>query len=222
MQVYHGSYTEITQIDLTKGRSNRDFGRGFYVTRIRSQAELWAKRTGRLHQKDGVVTEFTFYENAFTEWGFNVLRFNAYTEEWLDFVLMNRNPFSTQTHNYDIIEGPVADDDVANRIADYLQGTVSRTTFLQELSYHRPTHQICFCSLKSLQVLVPIGITPSVAIKEIIRPVIETLVKEKGISWANATDILWNSNIFKTIVQKGDGKIEMTWEKVYKLLLSEF
>ena len=43
MRVFHGSYAAVDEIDLTKGRSNLDFGRGFYVTNIRSQAEFWAK-----------------------------------------------------------------------------------------------------------------------------------------------------------------------------------
>jgi hypothetical protein len=39
MQVYHGSYTEITEINLSKGQVNKDFGRGFYVTKFRDHAE---------------------------------------------------------------------------------------------------------------------------------------------------------------------------------------
>lgn len=44
MKVYHGSYTEIETIDLTKGELQRDFGRGFYVTKLREQAEYWGTR----------------------------------------------------------------------------------------------------------------------------------------------------------------------------------
>lgn len=46
MRVYHGSYTEINEIDLTFSRTSRDFGQGFYVTRFREQAEYWAKKKG--------------------------------------------------------------------------------------------------------------------------------------------------------------------------------
>jgi hypothetical protein len=38
MKVYHGSYTVIHEIDLSKGELQRDFGRGFYVTKFREQA----------------------------------------------------------------------------------------------------------------------------------------------------------------------------------------
>jgi hypothetical protein len=35
MQVYHGSYTKIVEIDLSKAQANKDFGRGFYVTKFK-------------------------------------------------------------------------------------------------------------------------------------------------------------------------------------------
>ncbi|GHT00592.1 hypothetical protein FACS189421_12790 [Bacteroidia bacterium] len=50
MRVYHRGYAKITEIDLTKGRSKLDFGQGFYVTNIRSQAEIWAARVGGFHK----------------------------------------------------------------------------------------------------------------------------------------------------------------------------
>jgi len=92
MKVFHGSYMVVSEIDLTKGRSNLDFGKGFYVTNIRSQAEYWATRTGRFHKTDGIVSEFEFYERAFTDSMYKVLRFADYNEEWLDFVVLNRDP----------------------------------------------------------------------------------------------------------------------------------
>jgi hypothetical protein len=39
MIVYHGSDTLVSVIDLQKCKPNRDFGRGFYVTKLLSQAE---------------------------------------------------------------------------------------------------------------------------------------------------------------------------------------
>ncbi len=53
MKVYHGGYVEISEIDLSKSVINRDFGRGFYVTKLQEQAAYWAKRKGkqrRYHQ----------------------------------------------------------------------------------------------------------------------------------------------------------------------------
>lgn len=91
MQVFHGSYTEIESVDLSKCQSNKDFGRGFYVTKFRKQTEEWAEIMGRVHGTNGVVTEFTFYENAFSEDSLKVLRFNKYDDEWFDFIILNRD-----------------------------------------------------------------------------------------------------------------------------------
>ena len=55
MKVYHGSYTEIDKIDLSKGELARDFGLGFYVTNIYQQAEYWATRKGKQRKIKGVI-----------------------------------------------------------------------------------------------------------------------------------------------------------------------
>ena len=44
MLVYHGSTVKIEKPDLTIGRHNLDFGKGFYTTTLKDQAEKWAKR----------------------------------------------------------------------------------------------------------------------------------------------------------------------------------
>ncbi|GHV32453.1 hypothetical protein FACS1894177_08580 [Bacteroidia bacterium] len=59
-------------------------------------------------------------------------------------------------HNYDIVEGPVADDDIAQRIFDYLDGNITKQDFLQELKFkHTPSHQIALCTVESLQMIEP-------------------------------------------------------------------
>ncbi len=66
MKVYHGSYMAIEEIDLSKAIANKDFGRGFYVTKFRHHAETWAAVMGRRYKAEGVVTEFEYNETAFT------------------------------------------------------------------------------------------------------------------------------------------------------------
>jgi hypothetical protein len=78
MRVYHGSYLYIETIDLSKVRDFRDFGRGFYVTKIKSQAEFWAKRTGEHNNTEGSITEFEFNTNAWRDKELNTLQF----EHW--------------------------------------------------------------------------------------------------------------------------------------------
>jgi AraC-like DNA-binding protein len=222
MRVYHGSYTEVSEIDLTKGRSSLDYGKGFYVTGIRSQAEYWATRSGRFHKTDGVVSEFEFYENAFDHFELKVLRFSSYTEQWLDFVVLNRNPKSPiPAHDYDIIEGPVANDDVNNRINDFLAGIVSKADFLTELSHHKPTRQICFCTVRSLQMIEPIDKKHYITVKHISRPIIEKLITEQHIYKYDAADIFYNSKTFSRLSDKTTGFHKKHWMDIYDMLKTE-
>jgi len=222
MKVFHGSYTVVSDIDLTKGRSNLDFGKGFYVTNIRSQAEYWAARAGRFHKTDGIVSEFEFYERAFTDAMYKVLRFANYNEEWLDFVVINRDPTTEeQRHDYDIVEGPVANDDVNNRIDDYLAGAVSKADFLKELAHHRPTHQICFCTVRSLQMIEPIDKKYYINVKHISRPMMEQLIAEQHVDKYAAADMLYNSRTFSQLSDKTTELYKKQWIEVYDMLKTE-
>ncbi len=117
MKVYHGSDTLVSVIDLQKCKPNRDFGRGFYVTKLRSQADDMAIRVTRYSKKNPVVSEYEFDEYAFEDSELQVLRFDNYDEKWLDFVVLNRSADKRkQPHDYDIVEGPVADDKITRNI----------------------------------------------------------------------------------------------------------
>ena len=222
MRVFHGSYAVVDVIDVKKGRSNLDFGKGFYVTNIRSQAEFWAARTGRVHKTEGVVSEFEFYENAFEHYDLKVLRFSGYNEQWLDFVVLNRDPKSPiPAHDYDIVEGPVANDDVNDRINDYLVGVVSKTDFLKELAMHKPTHQICLCTVRSLQMIEPIDKKYYINVKHIARPIIEMLISEQKLGKYEAADMFYNSKTFSTLSDKTTELYQKQWTEIYDLLKTE-
>jgi len=224
MRVYHGSYTKIEVIDLEKCEIGKDFGRGFYVTKIREQAEFWAERKGLSNKTTGFVTEFDFNENAFQYFRFKVLQFGGYNEEWLDFVAINRNPKAIQpTHDYDIVEGPVADDKIATRINDYLAGKVSKQDFLEELKFIRETHQICFCSTRSLQMLDYIENPTDInyEISKIGEQLVEKLMLDNEIDELQATDLFYNSNTFTQLADKSTKLYEKSWQKIYGMLEQE-
>ncbi len=69
------------------------------------------------------------------------------TEEWLDFIVDCRRGIR---HDYDIVEGPMADDTIWNFIEDFVKGEISRAAFWELVKFKRPTHQIVFCSQKAL------------------------------------------------------------------------
>jgi len=222
MHVYHGSYTEIFDIDLTKSQSNKDFGKGFYVTKIRKHAESWAVNIARRHDKKPFVTEFTFYERAFEESRYNVLRFEEYNEAWLDFVVLNRDPaFTTNRHDYDLIEGPIADDKVQNRINDFLDGIITKKEFLNELKYHEKTHQICLCTVNSLQLLKKADTKYSSYVVRISEQVIENLMIDLDIDEKQAADILYTSETFTQLAEESTKLYKKMWQEIYGMLGTE-
>ncbi|MDR1202282.1 MAG: DUF3990 domain-containing protein [Tannerellaceae bacterium] len=222
MQVYHGSHTEIAEIDLSKGQANKDFGRGFYVTKFRKHAEAWAEVIGSKHDVKGVVTEFKFYERAFVDDVYKTLRFGGYNEQWLDFIVLNRDKSTTeQQHDYDIVEGPVADDKVQNRIDQYLSGEISKDVFLSMLEYHEETHQICFCTRKSLQMIEPLQKTSTVKCVMISESVIEALITDFNLGAEAAADKFYTSKIFTALADKSTGLYLKPWQEIYEMLKKE-
>jgi hypothetical protein len=223
MKVYHGSHLEIKTIDFSFCKKRRDFGRGFYVTKLLAQAEYWAARKGEDNDTDGVVTKFDFDEDAFEDEDLQTLRFDGYCDEWLDFIVLNRqNRKATQTHNYDIVEGPVADDDIATRVFDYVNKKISKRKFLQELTHKVPSHQICFCTLKSLQAITKVEKTDfAYNFKNISLDIIKTLVSERGLDKVDATDKFYNSDLFTKLANIDTKLYEKNWAEIYKMLEQE-
>ena len=141
MTVYHGGYTKIEKPEIVKGRNTKDFGEGFYCTIIREQAERWARR-----YNSPTVNTYTVRLDT----KLNILEFKEMTEEWLDFIVDCRHG---KTHNYDIVIGAMANDQIYNYIADYIDGVITREQFWILAKFKYPTHQITFCSEKALKCL---------------------------------------------------------------------
>lgn len=72
------------------------------------------------------------------------------TEEWLDFIINCRNG---KKHNYDIVIGAMADDQVYNYITDLMSGQITREAFWELAKFKHPTHQIAFCTEKALETI---------------------------------------------------------------------
>ncbi|MCL1957708.1 MAG: DUF3990 domain-containing protein [Fibromonadales bacterium] len=222
MLVYHGGYAPIEEINLEKCRPYTDFGKGFYVTKFKNHAENWAKKVGKHHNSEGFISIFNFIESSFVEHICKKKTFNGYTEEWLDFIVENRNEESTRPlHNFDIVEGPVANDKVQNKLQYYIRGDISKKDFLEDLTYHEETHQICFCTLASLQTLKYIDRDLTKYIELISENVLNALVREKKIDVNLASELFYSSKIFRDIANKDTGLYKQDWKEIYKICLSE-
>ncbi|MDR0230548.1 MAG: DUF3990 domain-containing protein [Dysgonamonadaceae bacterium] len=222
MKVYHGSYIKVDTIDFSKCKPNKDFGKGFYVTKFCNHAKEWAEIIGEKYGTEGFVSEFEFYENDFTKSICKIKRFDAYNEEWLDFVVENRNKNSkTPTHDYDIVIGPVANDKIQNTLRLYLKGKISKERFLKMLTHHEETHQICFCTLNSLQTIDRVDDTPTYDIVMISEPIIEKLIVDFNFDEEKATNLFFASETYSKLSDLETKLYEKSWDETYKLLLSE-
>jgi hypothetical protein len=221
MKVYHGSSVPIDDIDLTKSKPHRDFGEGFYVTNLYNQAATWAATMGRDEQTEGYVTEFEFNEYAFEEEEFKTLRFTAYDESWLDFVVYNRRSPKGTRHGYDIVEGPVADDKVTFNLKKYLKGKISKSAFLKMLRFKRPTHQLCFCTGKSLQMLEPVEQPFEDRILLLSAIIIRQLSVRQGLTDEHATSLYVKSAVHRLINDPSSDYCRRSWSEIYVNLLSE-
>jgi hypothetical protein len=142
MKVYHGSYMTVETPKILKSKFPKDFGEGFYCTELKEHAERWASR-----YDIAIVSNYEYLPNI----NLNILVFNEMTEEWLDFIVDCR---SGKKHNYDIVIGAMANDQIYNYISDFIEGVINREQFWVLAKFKHPTHQICFCNdavLKTLQ-----------------------------------------------------------------------
>ena len=136
--VYHGGYQPVKKPEIRKGRNTKDFGTGFYCTIIKEQAQRWAKR-----YNTKVVSIYNVRFNS----ELRIKEFKEMTEEWLDFIIACR---SGREHDYDIVIGAMADDQIYNFISDYMDGVITRDQFWILARFKYPTHQIAFCTKEAL------------------------------------------------------------------------
>lgn len=127
--LYHGTASEIKQIDVKLGRERKDFGKGFYMAVSKSQA------IGMMHKKYREVVRRSKgkQDSAYSEKLYEILLDESYLSrlnikvfytadlEWLDFVLMCREK-GGMPHTYDMVVGPTADDDTAFCLKAYWDG----------------------------------------------------------------------------------------------------
>ena len=150
MKLYHGSNIIIKQPRLLQPTRTLDYGSGFYTTTSEQQAREWIiKKTKSIDERKYV----NIYEINDTELNsMKVLRFDKPTNEWIDFVMRNRQD-ETFTHDFDIVYGPVANDRVYLQFGLYEQGFISKTTLLAELKVYKLVDQMLFHTEKSMQLL---------------------------------------------------------------------
>lgn len=153
MKLYHGSNVDFDVIDLTKSNKYKDFGQGFYLTDIRSQAEELAAKKSRLFGGYPVIQEYEFDESLLSGAELKVLKFDKPSTEWAEFIFKNRNRDNNFTHDFDIVIGPIANDGVAYLLGRYEEGTLTIEELSDKLDYKKLNSQYFFGTNKSLKYL---------------------------------------------------------------------
>ena len=156
MILYHGSNQPINTIDLDKSKKGKDFGKGFYLSKDRPQAEKMAELTTfKSGYGKPIVTTFEFDERLLSSLELNVKIFDGYTEEWANFIVLNRNNVNDiPAHPYDIVVGPIADDAVGAQLRRFMLRYIDINQLVKELSYIKgPTIQYFFGTKKAILLL---------------------------------------------------------------------
>ncbi|HAN10246.1 MAG TPA: hypothetical protein DCP90_06515 [Clostridiales bacterium] len=136
MLVYHGGGTIIKEPEIIKRKYATDFGTGFYCTLLKDQAYRWAMNNRR-NNESGYISIYEIGDVS----GLKVKVFDEVSDEWLDFIAFCR---TGKEHEYDIVEGPMADDQIWLDVARYMSGEMPKEAFMALAKFKHPTHQISF------------------------------------------------------------------------------
>lgn len=234
MILYHGSNVEIKKVDLTHSKKFKDFGTGFYLTTILDQA---IERAIAISTRDGgepIVTSFEFDDSDLSS--LNVRIFEKVSIDWAVFIVNNRNrnfkDFSNELSNhdnkYDIVYGPIADDNVLESIGLYLNDVIDSKYLVKKLKYKKLNNQYSFHTKKSLKLLKSIEsqvyyrtTEQETIIQYLTTSIIEFLIEEENLSLEKAMSIFYNSKLSKKIEDVNTGYYKESASYLYELLKEE-
>lgn len=151
MRLYHGSNVEVREPKIIKSKRLLDFGTGFYLTSDLEQAKKWAVRTAtRREEGKPTISVFEIKEEELEN--LDVLKFDIANIEWLRYITVNRTDKMARDH-YDIVIGPVANDQAIRTVNNYIRGYFSEDIAIQLLLPQNLKDQYTFKTEKALTCL---------------------------------------------------------------------
>ena len=151
MMVYHGSNVIVNNPNIERSFRPLDFGKGFYVTTVKEQAERWARRKMDICGTGKAIV--TIYEMGEDFTGLSRKCFDDDLTEWIDFVCQCRDE-KEDYPKYDLIRGKVANDKVFRVVDMYHSGIWDKERALKELKVYSDYDQIAFVSQKAIEQLL--------------------------------------------------------------------
>lgn len=166
MMLFHGSNVEIQKVELNRCRPYKDFGQGFYLTDLSEQAMKMANRVSRIYGGSPVVTCFEADISAMLSGELSVRVFEKPDIGWAKFVMNNRNPLFSDKNapecnlrgQYDLVIGPVANDDLALLFRQFQEDFISLETLTREMTFKRLTSQYSFHTQRAVEYLKKAGV----------------------------------------------------------------
>ncbi len=152
MILYHGSNVIVDKPALVPQNRFLDFGKGFYTTENKVQAISFAEKVYR-RRKEGspIVSVYDFDEKLLFP-DYSIIRFDSPDEAWLDFVFAHRSG-TYQGKIYELIYGPVANDDIFATFTLYAGGELTKEETLSRLKIKKLYNQMVFSSERVLSCL---------------------------------------------------------------------
>lgn len=150
MILYHGSTTVVEKPHILQSERMLDFGAGFYTTTNKEQAARWALKVSvRRKSDEQYISVYDFdYEKARND--LKIIKFDKPDENWLDFINICRRGKNI-TEGYDLVFGPVADDNVYTVVALFEIGVYDKDETLKRLRVEQLYNQVLFHTEKALQ-----------------------------------------------------------------------
>lgn len=153
MTLYHGSLEIVEKPQILQANRPLDFGTGFYSTTSLQQARRWVKL--RMEQSQASVGFINIYEYT-PKRDLRTRLFRSANEAWVDFVHANRT-IQDYNHDYDIVTGPVANDNVYLSFNLYESGIITKRELIRRLKTYKLVDQLLFHTERSLDTLEYVG-----------------------------------------------------------------
>lgn len=151
MKVYHGSTEYVKEPDVLHSYRPLDFGKGFYVTTVKEQAERWARRKADIYDKSmGIVSVYEMQEDM---QNLTIKTFEENLCDWIDFVCACRDGKQIY-QKYDVIFGKVANDKVFRVVDMYHSGIWEKERAINEIKVYKTYDQIAFITQRAIDRLL--------------------------------------------------------------------
>lgn len=227
MIVYHGSSETVRKPDILHSYRALDFGRGFYVTTVREQAERWARRKAALSGRKALVNRYLMGDDMT---GLRVRQFPDDLSEWIEFVCACRDEKPVY-QAFDLIIGKVANDKVFRVVDMYHSGIWDKVRALMEIRAYPNYDQLAFITQRAIDKLLRFdGVSEVCAVDDrILEQVYQENLEERLIDYIavqhdltleEAMDIYYSSRLAERI-HRGEEGIQYLDYKVLAQILHE-